>query len=127
MENVINSHEDLFIWKRSRALIKEIYQLTANFPKEEMFGIIAQMRRSAISVPSNIAEGAGRKTTKEFIRFLSISSASLSELETQIIIAEDLGYTTDSGDLRRDIIRLRILIHSTIRSLERKLSDLTPK
>ena len=127
MENVIRSHEDLFIWKRSRALINEIYQLTATFPKEEMFGIIAQMRRSAISVPSNIAEGAGRKTTKEFIRFLSISSASLSELDTQIIIAEDLGYIADSGDLRREIIRLRILIHSTIRSLERKLSYSTPK
>ena len=79
-------------------MVKEIYQLTSAFPQEELYGLSAQLRRSAVSVPSNIAEGAARSSKKEFLQFLSIARGSLSELETQVIIAKELGYveTIDS-------------------------------
>ena len=73
-------------------LVRKIYALTQTFPKEEMFGLTSQIRRAAVSIPSNIAEGAARTGTKEFAQFLNISRGSLSELETQLLIAADLGY-----------------------------------
>lgn len=82
----INSHKDLKVWQESMALVENIYQITKSFPSNEQFGLVAQMRRCAISIPSNIAEGAGRKGSKEFVRFLYISMGSLSELETQFEI-----------------------------------------
>lgn len=80
---------DLDVWKKSRSLVNEIYNLTKKFPKEELFGLVSQMRRSAISVVSNIAEGIGRKFSKETIHFLYISRDSLYELETQLYISYD--------------------------------------
>lgn len=100
-------HEDLEIWKKSINLVKEAYVITRNFPKEELFVLISQMRRVAISIPSNIAEGAARKSKKEFANFLSISLGSLSELETQFIISEELEYLDDIVDIREQIKRIR--------------------
>ena len=80
------SYKDLIVWQKSIALVKLIYQLTATFPPDEKFGIISQMRRAAVSVPSNIAEGQARRTTGDYIGFVSISEGSLVELETQLII-----------------------------------------
>lgn len=80
-------YKDLEVWKQSMVLVTEVHQATGDFPKEELFGLVSQMRRAAVSIPSNIAEGCGRKNTKEYIQFLYISKGSLFELETQIEIA----------------------------------------
>lgn len=86
----MKSHKDLEVWKRSVELVKTIYEITKSFPKEELYGLTNQMRRSAISIPSNIAEGAARNHNKEFIQFLYITLGSIAELETQIIISKKL-------------------------------------
>jgi four helix bundle protein len=86
----LKTHKDLELWKKAMELAEKIYSLTAKFPKEEIYGLTAQLRRSAVSVPSNIAEGAARNSHKEFIQFLYISMGSISELETQIILAKRL-------------------------------------
>ena len=89
----IKTHKDLDVWKLSIQLVKDIYQLTSKFPSEEKFGLVAQIRRAAVSIPSNIYEGAARNSDKDYIRFLYISLGSLSEIETQLIIAEELGFS----------------------------------
>ena len=86
------SFKDLIVWQKSYKLVLEIYRITKNFPKDEMYGLTQQMRRAAISMPSNIAEGYGRKHKAEYKQFLSIAYASLAELETQYMLAIDLGY-----------------------------------
>ncbi len=86
------SYKGLIVWQKSIALVKSIYVLTARFPNEEKFGIISQMRRSAVSIPSNIAEGQARRTTGDYIRFVSMAEGSLAELDTQLIISIDLGF-----------------------------------
>lgn len=88
----MKTHKDLDAWKNSINLVKDIYELTKSFPKDEIYGITSQIRRSAVSIPSNIAEGAGRSHNKEFIQFLYISLGSLSELETQLIISCEVKY-----------------------------------
>ena len=92
-------YTDLDVWMEARKLVTIIYQSTRNFPKEEIFGLTNQMRRSAVSIPSNIAEGSGRRTTKDTLQFLYISRGSLFELETQIFIAKDLEYLGE-GDFQ---------------------------
>jgi four helix bundle protein len=87
-----HNFKNLEIWKKSRALVKEVYHLTNDFPSEEKFGLTLQIRRSSISVPSNIAEGCGRGTDKQLIQFLNISIGSLCELETHIYSANDLEF-----------------------------------
>jgi four helix bundle protein len=91
------THKELNIWKDSIALVTKIYELTSNFPEGEKFVLVTQMRRCAVSVPSNIAEGAARKNDKEFIQFLYISLGSLTELETQLIISNNLGYISNDN------------------------------
>jgi four helix bundle protein len=90
----MKTHKDLDAWKNSIDLVTDIYKTTKDFPKDEQFGITSQIRRSAISIPSNIAEGAGRKHNKEFIQFLYIAIGSLSELETQLIISCNINLIT---------------------------------
>ena len=89
------THKELDVWKEAIDLVTKVYGLTNGFPDTEKFGLISQIRRSAVSVPSNIAEGAARGTNKEYVHFLNISLASLSELETQLIISEKLNYPSD--------------------------------
>lgn len=86
------SFRELEIWKKDVELVKEIYTTTENFPSKETYGLVSQMRRAAVSIPSNIAEGFRRQHSKEFKQFLSITLGSLAELETQISIAKELGY-----------------------------------
>ncbi len=90
----MHNYLELKIWQEGRKLVKTIYSISANFPKEEMYGLTSQIRRAAISIPSNIAEGTGRTSNKEFRRFLEYAIGSLFELETQIILANDLNFVT---------------------------------
>jgi four helix bundle protein len=92
---VVRTFRELVVWQKALDLVKEIYRVTQEFPKEEIFGLTSQLRRAAVSVPSNIAEGQGRLTEKEFRQFLGNARGSLAEVETQIIIANDLDFIND--------------------------------
>ena len=107
----MRNHKDLIVWQKSMALVRRVYEITRAFPHEEMFGLTSQMRRAAVSIPSNIAEGYGRIYDKERINFLSIALGSDSELETQLMISEDLGFTADGDNaelssLNNEVIRM---------------------
>ncbi|MBR8537140.1 four helix bundle protein [Carboxylicivirga sediminis] len=91
-----HNFKELQIWKKGRALVKEIYQLTSEYPQSEIYGLVSQMRRASVSIPSNIAEGSGRKTSKEFSRFLEIAYSSSLELETQLYVSCDLSFISES-------------------------------
>ncbi len=86
----MQTFKDLIVWQKSRGLVKDVYQLTAQLPSDEKFGLISQARRSAVSIPSNIAEGHRRKNPKEYAQFLAIAAGSAAELETQLILMHDL-------------------------------------
>ena len=94
--NKIKSHEDLIIWKKGIDLAGNTYKTTSTFPKNELFGLVSQMNRSGVSIPSNIAEGFGRKSIDEFKRFLRISLGSLYEYKTQLHICHKLGYVPEN-------------------------------
>jgi four helix bundle protein len=93
----IRSYRDLLVWQKGMALAKMVYRLTTGFPEGERFGLVAQMRRAAVSVPSNIAEGQARRGRREFAQFLSHAEGSLAELDTQLMLAVDLGCSSQSG------------------------------
>lgn len=114
----MRTHKDLEIWQKGIELVEKIYKLTSSFPKEEIYGIISQMRRAAISYPSNIAEGAARFSRKEFIQFMYIALGTLSELETQVIISLRLGYYSDEN-LLGEIELLRRMTLNFIKYLKR--------
>lgn len=115
-------HHDLHAWQEAMALARDIYSTTAHFPREELYALTNQMRRAAVSVPSNIAEGAARTSSKEFLQFLSIARGSLSELETQVILSENLGYLDDKSNLLVRVERAFGLLGGLINSVERKVS-----
>jgi four helix bundle protein len=111
------AHYNLDAWRLSRQLVAAVYRLTQGFPKEELFGLTSQMRRAAVSVPCNIAEGSARKGEREFAQFLNIARGSLSELETQLVIAGDLGYMSLDHPIFDTVDRVSKLItglHKTI-------------
>ena len=97
----MRNHHRLLAWQESIRLVKQVYELSSHYPKDELYGLTSQMRRAAVSVPSNIAEGAARESSTEFARFLIISRGSLSELETQLLIAKELGYHYDDKVLEQ--------------------------
>ncbi len=116
------SRKELNVWQKSYELCLKIYQITAKFPNEERYGLTSQIRRSVVSIPSNIAEGYGRKTTLDYIRMLYISYGSVCELETQILLAGDLGFI-DKGELdtaKKDIAEIERMLKALIKSLENK-------
>ncbi|HFK5503691.1 TPA: four helix bundle protein [Elizabethkingia anophelis] len=119
----IKSHKDLKVWQESMDLVKDIYELVQNFPAEEKYNLTSQIKRSSVSIPSNIAEGAGRKSNLEFIQFLNIASGSLSELETQLEIAIRLKFITENEELFKKIIFIRIMIINLKKSLGNKPSS----
>ena len=120
------SYVELDVWKKARALANAIFVLTKQFPKEELYGITSQIRRSSVSIPSNIAEGCGRSTPKDSIRFFYISRGSLYELETQLYLSYDQNYITEL-DLNKSlemILDCKKLLNGFIRYYE-KLNELT--
>ncbi len=120
----VKKYRDLQIWQKGVKLVDEIYDITAQMPKEEVYGLTSQMRRSAISIPSNIAEGGARQGTKELIHFLNIAKGSLAELETQLIIAERRKFIT-RNELERLLLTtdtLDNMIFGLMNSLRKKIS-----
>lgn len=111
----VSSYRDLQVWQHAMDLLIAIYAATKGFPKEEMYGLTSQIKRSALSVPSNIAEGSSRRSTAEFIRFINIATGSVAEVETQLIAAERLGYLASKT--------LSVLMEQTDR-ISRKLQKL---
>ena len=112
----VHGYKDLLMWQKGIQLAKEIYRITQAFPNEEKFGLVSQMRRAAVSIPSNIAEGQARHTTKEFVQFVSHAEGSVAETDTQLILALELGYCSEEGtaeasgllsDLRKMLNALR--------------------
>ena len=116
-EQPIQSHKDLRVWKESMLLVENIYKITESFPQSELYALVSQLRRAAISIPSNISEGCGRKGNKELSRFLYIALGSLSELETQIEISVRLSYIAKSVDLEEQIIYIRRMILNLLKKL----------
>ncbi len=117
-----HSFRDLIVWQRSKVLAKDVYRTTESMPKCEIYGLTSQMRRAAISVVSNIAEGQGRMTKGEFQQFLGHSRGSLLELETQLEIAADLGYVgvAQFKKLEQEMAEVRRLLNGLIESLHMK-------
>ena len=113
------TYKDLEVWQAAMDLAVRIYRLTLAFPKEERYGLTSQMRRAAVSVPSNIAEGKGRASDKELIQFLCHSRGSLFEIETQLAIGERLGYSTkeECEEVRTETARVGQMINGLIRSV----------
>lgn len=121
MDESPGGFKDLIVWQKSMLLVKQIYLATKIFPNDEKFGLCSQMRRAAVSIPSNIAEGQARKSTKEFIHFLSIAQGSLAELETQLIIANELCYV--NVEIEDPGFGLIVEIRKMLNSLRRKLES----
>ena len=119
---MLKSYKELKVWQKAYDLCHLVYKTTGAFPSDERYGLTAQARRSAVSVPSNIAEGYGRKTTADYVRMLYIALGSLCELETQIMLSEDLSYGKKDRvtDLKNSISEVERMLKALIRSLEEK-------
>lgn len=115
----LKSYKELIVWQKSIPLVKAIFILTNKFPKSELYGLISQMRRAAVGIPSNIAEGYGRKSTKEYTQFYSIAYGSALELETQIIIAEELELAK-----KEDFVKVEGLLNEILRMLNSMTSKM---
>jgi four helix bundle protein len=111
------THKDLDVWKAAMEIAKLVYLITSKFPKEELYGLTQQIRRSAVSIPINIAEGAARNSRKEFIQFLHISLGSLAELETQLLLSEKLGFL-QIKEIENDVERIRKMLIGLIKYLK---------
>lgn len=120
MRLITHNFKELVVWQKSRALVKEIYLITQDFPGSEKFGLCAQIRRAVISISANIAEGCGRNSNKELIKFLGYALGSAYELETELILASDIGYI--SGEALKNIIPQLVEIERMILGLMTKVS-----
>ena len=117
--NNIKSYRDLDVWKKAIDLAKMVYQITKSFPDEEKYGLVVQMRRAAVSIPSNIAEGHARTSTKEFMHFISVALGSIAELETQIVLSNHLEYI--KMDQREILLESLDIIGKMLRGLYKSL------
>ncbi len=118
------NYKDMQLWKTSIQFYVDIHKRTLQFPRFEQFELALHIRKTALSLPSNIAEGAGRKTTRDFLRFLDIANGSLSELETQLEIAHLLGYLPEFQDFLKQVAHIRSMLTGLIHSLTTKLNEL---
>jgi four helix bundle protein len=121
----LKQYRELIVWQKAVSFVESIYRATENFPQKEIYGLTSQIRRAAISIPSNIAEGQGRNTTRDFLHFLSIAQGSLMEVETQITIAERLGYLEkqQESNLLELSAEIGRLLNGLGNSLHKKLSN----
>lgn len=116
----MSDHKNLDAWKQSIEFVSEIYTITDKFPKEEIYGLTNQIRRSAVSIPSNIAEGAARQSDKELIQFLYVALGSLAEIETQLIVAKNLSYLKEADVPSEKLETIKKLIIGLIKYLKTK-------
>ena len=119
------THKDLKVWRMAIDFVTQLYKVTEAFPKSEMYGLTSQLRRAAVSIPSNIAEGATRNHTKEFIQYLYISLASASEVDTQLIISYNLNYINEQelNTLSNELNEISKMLQGLIKSVKNKASD----
>ena len=119
---MLKNFRDLKVWQKSYRLCLDLYKITKKFPKEERYGLTSQIRRAAVSIPSNIAEGYGRKTTADYLRFLYIAYGSICELETQLLLSGDLNYVNQENlkARRDDTEEVERMLKALIKSLEHK-------
>ncbi|WP_299059307.1 four helix bundle protein [uncultured Polaribacter sp.] len=115
----MHRYKDLKFWQLSRTFCKDIYQITNSFPDSEKFGLVSQLRRASVSIPSNIAEGASRKSNKDFARFLTISLGSSYEIETQLLISFDLGFIQ-----QKQLENLQNILDQIIKMMSKFISTL---
>ena len=122
---MLKTYKELKVWQKSYQLCLEVYKVTKTFPQDERYGMISQMRRAVLSIPSNIAEGYGRKTTLEYIRFLYIAYGSTCELETQLLLSGDLGYLKKESisEFQSFIGEIERMLKALIKSHENKHLD----
>jgi four helix bundle protein len=121
----MQTHKNLKVWQRSISFVTEIYRVTRDFPREEMYCMVGQLRRAAISIPSNIAEGSARRNTREYIQFLYVSLGSAAEIETQITISINLGYLMQekSRGIQAELEEIIRMLAGLIKSLSDKITD----
>ena len=113
----MSDYKELMVWQKSMDLVCAVYTCTKSFPKEELYGLTSQIRRASVSIPSNIAEGASRAGSKEFMQFLHIARGSASELETQLLLAERIGYLPTNNNIFANVTSVKQLINGLIRSI----------
>jgi four helix bundle protein len=125
----IRDYQDLIVWQKSRGLVKRVYEATRCFPREEAFGLAQQVQKAAVSVPSNIAEGYGRGSRKDYIRFLQTARGSLYEVQTQLLLAQDLGYLKPPqvASLWQDADDCSRVMQGLLRSLKERGRDAAEK
>ena len=123
---MIKSYKDLKVWQKGRELVRAVYVVTESFPKKEQYRLADQLCRAVVSVPSNIAEGSSRRSTQEYIRFVNIAFGSLVEVETQLILAMDLGYISEKelNTISNDVTELAKMLNALLNALTQK--TLTP-
>lgn len=117
---MVKTYKELLAWQKGMSLVKKVYAVTEDFPRTEQYRLVDQLTRAVVSVPSNIAEGFGRSTNKDFAHFLSQARGSLFEVETQLLISKDLGYVGGVSELLEDIAELGKILNGLIRKLNSK-------
>jgi four helix bundle protein len=120
MPEKIKDFTDLLVWQKSHQLALDIYKITRSFPAEERFGLISQMRRSAVSIPANIAEGFGKKGLRDKLNFYNIAQGSAEELKYYLILAKDLGYLADNDKFNRSLMEVVRMLSGLIHAIRRK-------
>ena len=116
--NKVERFQDLEVWKKSHRLVLKIYNLTRGFPKEEKFGLVSQMRRAAVSIPANLAEGFKKRTQKDKSNFYNIAQGSLEEIRYYLILAKDLNYIIDNGEFIDSADEIGKMLYGLIRSIQ---------
>ncbi len=118
---MVRPHHKLDVWRKSLDLVKQVYEVTSLFPSDEKFGLASQMRRAAVSIPSNVAEGAALNSHKQFIHFLHTAQGSAAELETQIFISQELGFLTER--MSKELLEKLETISKMISGIQRSLKS----
>ena len=116
----MKNHMDLEVWKQSMDLVEDVYKLSSHFPKEEIYGLTSQIRRAAVSIPSNIAEGAARHGNKEFIQFLYVALGSAAEVETQLILSQRLNFVNEIEKTLNDITIIKKMLNGLIAHIKKR-------